>query len=270
MDTTIKKKIGILVVCINPEYWIYAKEMIESARKHLLVDHEVEYMLWTDMPEEMNYGCTIFPTDPVPWPYPTLLRYNLFLQQEEYLQKFDYLFYTDVDMRYVDSVGDEVLGEGLTMAQHPMYALARKFIPPYEPNPYSSAYIPRLGQISVDENGKQWFDPLYAAGGFQGGSTEAFILAMKSMKRSIDTDLSRNYIAIWNDESHWNKYLYNNPPAVVLNPSYVYPDSMIEDYYVLIWGRNYHPRIITITKKHTVSKEAGEFIRSEANRMPKI
>lgn len=263
MDENIKKKIGILCICLNPVYWPYCRAMIESAKKHLLTNHEVEYILWTDMPEEINYGCTLFPTDPVPWPYPTLLRYNLFLQQEEYLKKFDYLFYTDVDMLYVDTVGDEILGDGLTMAQHPMYALKRSFIPPYEPNPHSSAYIPRFGQISIDETGKQWFDPLYAAGGFQGGTTESFVEAMKSMKRTIDSDLSKNYIAIWNDESHWNKYLSEHAPAVVLSPSYIYPDSMIDLYYKKIWGCDYPPKIITITKKHTVSKEAGELMKKE-------
>jgi histo-blood group ABO system transferase len=265
MDKNImeKKKIGILCIAINPNYWVFAKNMIESARQHLLVNHDVEYIMWTDMPSEMNYGCTVFETESVPWPYPTLLRYNLFLQQEEYLKKFDYLFYVDLDMLFVNTVGDEILGDGLTMAQHPMYALKRSYIPPYEPNPNSSAYIPRFGQISVDENGKQWFDPLYAAGGFQGGTTESFIKAMKAMKRTIDEDFARNYIAIWNDESHWNKYLSENPPTVVLSPSYVYPDSMIQDYYVKIWGRNYIPRIITITKKFSVSKEAGEFLRNE-------
>jgi histo-blood group ABO system transferase len=243
--------------------------MIETARKYLLTNHDVEYMLWTDMPSESNYGCTLFPTEPIQWPYPTLLRYHLFLQQEEYLKKFDYLFYTDCDMRYVDTVGDEILGNGLTMAQHPMYALRRTYIPPYEPNPKSAAYIPRFGQISQDENGKTWFDPLYAAGGFQGGTTESFMTAMKSMKRGIDKDLSNNYISIWNDESHWNKYLSEHPPAVVLSPSYIYPDSMINEYYIPIWGRNYTPKLITITKKFSTSKEAGDVLREQLKNMPK-
>ena len=269
METDIKK-IGIMCVCINPLYWPYAKNMIESARKYLLAGHEVEYMLWTDMPGEVNYGCTLFPIDPIGWPYPTLLRYTLFLQQEEYLKKFDYLFYVDVDMLFVDTVGDEILGKGLTMAQHPMYALDRKFIPPYEPNPNSMAYIPRFGQICQDENGKTWFDPLYAAGGFQGGTTESFISAMKSMKRTIDADLAKNfYISIWNDESHWNKYLSEHTPDIVLSPSYIYPDSMPE-YYRYIWGREYKPKLVTLTKKFSTSKENGNLVKGQISSIPQI
>jgi hypothetical protein len=256
-----KKKIGIMCICLNSQYWPFAKDMIESAKQFLLTNHEVEFMLWTDMPDT-DYGATIFPTEPEVWPLPTLMRYHLFLKQEEYLKKFDYIFYTDIDMKYVGEVGDEILGKELTMAQHPMYALDRKFYPPYEPDPHSSAFIPRFGRI-LNEEGKPRLEPLYAAGGFQGGETKAFIKAMKGMKETIDKDFLRNYVAIWNDESHWNKYLNDHPKevSVVLSPSYIYPDSMIDTYYVKIWGRNYEPKIVTLTKKFSVSKEGGDAIR---------
>ena len=199
----------------------------------------------------------VFPVESIEWPMPTLMRYHLFLQQEEYLKNFDYVFYIDADMRITDWVGEEILGDGLTASQHPMYALRRNYQPPYEPNHESSAYIPRPGRI-IEEDGKKKFESLYYAGGFQGGKTEDFIKAMKEMRKNIDDDFTRNYIAIWNDETHWNKYLFNNPPKVVLNPSYIYPDSLVAEYYVKLWGRNYSPKIMTLTKSFTVSKEAGQ------------
>lgn len=202
----------------------------------------------------------VFPTEPIEWPMPTLMRYHLFLQQEEYLQKFDYIFYIDVDMRITDWIGEEILGEGLTAAQHPMYALRANYHPPYEPNPESKAYIPRPGRI-IEENGKKKFEQLYYAGGFQGGKTNDFIKAMKIMRKNIDDDFSRNYIARWNDESHFNRYLFDNPPSVTLSPSYIYPDSLIADYYIRLWGRNYSPKIMTLTKSFTVTKEAGEAVK---------
>lgn len=254
-------KVGLMFVCINQPYWQYAQPVIENARNLFLPGHETEIMMWSDMPnfpeaKNVNYGATVFPTESVQWPYPTLMRYHFFLQQEEYLKKFDYIFYIDLDMRIVNVVGDEILGKGLTAAQHPMYAVRKELNPPYEPNPASEAYIPRPGRI-VNENGNQRFQPLYYAGGVQGGETKAFIKAMKEMKRMTDSDLSNGYIPIWNDESIWNKYLFENPPDVVLNPSYVYPDSMIEDYYKKVWGRDYPPKIITLTKPFTTSKEGG-------------
>ena len=206
-----------------------------------------------------NRGVEIFPTEPVEWPMPTLMRYHLFLQQEEKLQDFDYIFYIDTDMRITDWIGEEILGDGLTAAQHPMYALRRNYQPPYEPNPESAAYIPRPGRIT-EEDGKKKFESLYYAGGFQGGKTEDFIKAMKVMRKNTDEDFGRNYIAIWNDETHWNKYLFENPPTVVLNPSYIYPDSLVADYYLKLWGRNYSPKIMTLTKSFTTSQQGGEAV----------
>lgn len=230
-------------------------------------------MVWTDMPSvncthcgSNKFGGKIFNIEPMEWPMPTLMRYHLFLQQEEYLKNFDYIFYIDVDMRIVDWIGEDILGNGLTAAQHPMYALRRNYQPPYEPNPESKAFIPRPGRI-IEENGNLKVEQLYYAGGFQGGKTEDFIKAMKVMRKNIDDDqFNQNYIAIWNDESHWNKYLFENPPAIVLDPGYIYPDSLVgnargDDYYIKVWGRNYSPKIMTLTKPFTATKEGGAAVR---------
>ena len=164
------------------------------------------------------------------------------------LKDYDYIYYLDADMRMVTVVGDEVLPEkGLLACLHPMYAFRKEYIAPYEPNTESTAYI-KTPQY-------------YYAGGFQGGKTKPFIEAMKRMKKNIDTDFDKiNYMARWNDESHWNTYLFKNPPEIVLSPAYIYPDSLIEDYYVKLWGTNYNPRIVTLTKPFSLTKEGGEAV----------
>lgn len=231
--------------------------MIESAKKFLLNGSEIDFLVWSDMPKEALPQATIFPTEPMGWPAPTLCRYNLFLEQEAKLLEYDYVFYCDADMAFVSRVGEEILGEGLTAAQHPMYALDHMYVPPYEPNPKSAAFIPRPGRILVSPDKKKRFQPLYYAGGFQGGRPADFIKAMKDMKKNIDKDMAQGYISIWNDESHWNKYLFKHPPSVVLSPSYIYPDSLIKAYYHKIWGRSYVPKLVTLTKKFSMSKEGG-------------
>lgn len=258
-----KYKVGVMFICINQPYWVYGPPVIEGVRQFFLPGHDVEVMMWADLgayPEskDVTWGADkVFHTESIGWPYPTLMRYHLFLQQEEYLKKFDYLFYLDLDMRIVNIVGDEILPkEGVMASQHPMYALDKKFNPPYEPNKDSASFIPRPGRV-VHDNGTPRFQPLYFAGGFQGGRTEAFIKAMQGTRDLLDKDLKQNYIPIWNDETAWNRYLFDNPPEVVLDPSYVYPDSMIEQYYKPIWGRDYVPRIVTLTKPFTISKEGG-------------
>lgn len=249
-------KIAVVAITLNPEYWQYIHAMIESARKFFLKGHEVDFILWTDMPSNTKIDAKIIPTEPFQWPLPTLYRYHLFLREEELLKEYDFIYYIDADMKFVSRVGDEVLGD-LVAAPHPGYYLRREYIPPYEPNQKSKAFIPRLGKLVV-ENGNNRLIPFYAAGGFQGGRSDKFIAAMKEMKQMIDEDFTKNnYIAIWNDESHWNKYLFNNPPDVFLDPSYVYPDSLINEYYIKLWGRNFVPRLVTLTKKHSLSKEGG-------------
>lgn len=247
-----KYKVALCFICVNENYWEFIPKTIEGAKKFFLPNHEVDYFVWSDLPKEETdkYEATIFPTESVEWPLPTLFRYHLFLQQEETLKKYDYVFYCDIDMVFASYVGDEVLGEGITAALHPMYALRSNFVAPFEPNPESAAYIP--------------FDNNYYAGGFQGGKAGDFIKAMKEMKKTIDTDFeNKNYIARWNDESHWNKYLKKNPPSIVLSPAYIYPDSLINEYYIKIWGRNYSPKLVTLTKKFTVNSAGGAAIQEQ-------
>lgn len=255
------QKIGVLVISLNEVFIPYTKKMLETAKSRLFPGEDVEYMIWSDTTDWP--GCTVFEVDAVPWPYPTLMRYHLFLQQEEKLRTFDKLLYIDADMEVMCEINPDILGDGLTCASHPMYRLDRRFIPPYEPNPNSAAYIPRLGQIMTDNKGKLWFEPIYAAGGIQGGNAAKFIEAMWWMKRAIDRDMQNNYIPIWNDESIFNAYLFHHPDdkLIVLDPGYVYPDSLIKEYYIPIWGRDYEKKIVTITKKHTLSKEGGDALK---------
>lgn len=257
-------RIAVVCICLNEQYWQYLPPMIESARKFLLKGHEVDFIAWTDMPKETNIDAKIIPTEPFQWPLPTLHRYSLFLREEELLSTYDFIYYIDADMKFVSRVGDEILGE-LVGAVHPMYYIKQNYIPPYEPNSTSTAYIPRTGRV-ISQNNKKRFEPLYFAGGIQGGRSDTFIKAMKVMKSRIDEDFNKNnYIAIWNDESHWNKYCFENPPDVVLNPSYVYPDSLINQYYRPLWGKNFVPKLITLTKKFSLSKQGGSDLHKILN-----
>lgn len=211
----------------------------------------------------------IIPTEPVPFPYPTLLRYNLFLQEEEKLKEFDYIFFCDVDMRFVSTVGDEILSDGITAAVHPGYHIRNQLHPPIESNPNSASYISRPGKIVNDPNATtatgqktgNRFVPLYYAGGFQGGKGEKFIEAMKATKKIIELDLNKSYIPRWNDESAWNRYLFEHEPQIVLSPSYIYPDSLIKEYYEpIVWGCSYPPKLITITKWFSLNVEGGNAV----------
>jgi len=309
-----RKKVALLFISLNPNYWPYLAQVIEDCKTNFLPQHKVDYFVWTDIPEkgssrvqevldglptqEQNdesvkngFGMRLFSkevisetlekmwktenlttieTEGIEWPAPTLMRYHLFLQKAEELKDYDYVFYLDADMRVVDKISDEILVDGLLAAEHPMYSLAPRYIPPYEPNEKSTAFIKRPGRV-VDENGRPRFKPYYIAGGFQGGTSGAFIKAMQAMKKNIDTDFDKlNYTAIWNDESHWNKYVFDmyDGPLTVLGPEYIYPDSLIKEYYEPTWGRSLKPKIITLTKPFSLSKEGGDNLNQMLGRKP--
>jgi hypothetical protein len=259
-----KPKIALLSICLNEQYWPYAQRLYETVAENLLKGHEIDKYIWSDMPEAHSFGATVFETEPATWPLPTLMRYHLFLREEETLAKYDYLLYIDIDMVIVGEVGDEILPKkGLIAAIHPMYTNKKGFeYAPFEPNPESAAYI--------DEK-EFWKNPTaYYAGGFQGGTAKAFIKAMKVLKKNTDTDFNNNYVARWNDESHWNKLCHDvMKPEVVLDPSYIYPDSLIEEYYNPIWPENhgYTPKIMTITKPFTLSKAGGDAVQEHVKKL---
>jgi len=248
--------------------------VLDSSSAAILMDNnKLEYLekLIGDLVKvrkEVNF----FEIESVEWPLPTLFRYHTLLQQEERLREYDYIFYCDIDMLFVNYVGDEILGENsLTLALHPMYALRENFWFPYDANPKSEAYIKLPGSYIIDDRkGGVKFRPEYYAGGFQGGTANLFIKAMKEMGKMIDSDFEKaNYIPRWNDESILQSYLFryiqDHPEIkkVVLSPAYVYPDSLIQEYYIKVWGKNYSPKIITLTKRFSVSKEGGEVIREQ-------
>lgn len=267
-----KFKVALLFICVNEPYHQYIKDAVGGASEFFLPGHNVDKFLWSDVPKEQvkDLGLKeLFEIEPVEWPLPTLYRYHLFLQQEEKLKGYDYVFYCDIDMRFVNVVGDEILSpaRGISAAQHPMYAISeadnqhlsflnqKNLNPPFEPNPESAAYVP--------------YPKFYYAGGFQGGGRKAFIKMCKALRKNIDKDFTKNYMARWNDESHYNRYLIDTQPDIVLSPSFVYPDSLVRNadgtpgYYMKIWGRDYPAKIITITKPFTVSSVAAEELNKQ-------
>lgn len=254
-------KQGIIYRSDADKCWVEATRAPEEKdfQEFYLICKDLLGKFYADFDKSLE-GVSLFETGAIEWPMPTLMRYHLFLKEEDALKDLDYLFYMDADMKVVEKVSDEILGDGLTAAPHPGYELQPKYIPPYEPNPQSTAYIPRLGRL-IEEGGKKRFMPFYAAGGFQGGKTKPFFKAMKVMRKNIDTDFNHGYTAIWNDESHWNKYLWEfqkrKGTITFLDQSYVYPDSLIKEYYVPLWGKEPPPKIVTLTKPFSISKQGG-------------
>jgi histo-blood group ABO system transferase len=223
--------IGIVVIATN-KYIDFAKPLIESIDKYFMVLHSRKIFLITDHTEfSCDAKVTIIPQEHQPWPKMTLLRYEMIYKNSEYFKDIDVLYYIDADMRVNDYVDNDFLpgDRDLVAVLHPGYFVKR--IQTFERNPLSTAYVPLTGHHT------------YYHGAIQGGKKEPYLNMCKELSENINKDLLNDYIAIWWDESHWNKYLIDHPKSFKqMTPSYSYPEK---------WNLPFAKKILALDKDHT-------------------
>jgi histo-blood group ABO system transferase len=201
-----------LCITATGKYISFIDPLIASAEKHFCKNHHVTYFVFTDSIRESTDNIIYLSHHKMGWPYDTLKRYHAYLAYQDVIGTQDYLFGLDADMLFVGEVGDEILGERVATI-HPCFYNLHRHRFTYEKRSESKACI-------YDHEGVTYF-----AGGFYGGSAEEFIKILTTTTTNIDDDLSRGIIAVWHDESHWNRYCIDNKPTVILNPSYCFPES---------------------------------------------
>jgi hypothetical protein len=212
-------KIGILYICTG-KYSIFWKEFYESSETLLLQEHDKEYFVFTDADkieyEEKENVHKIF-QEKQEWPLPTLLRFHIFLRVEQELQKMDYIFFFNANMKIVATITPgEILPDpdkedGLTVVLHSGYYKAKSSQLPYERKQKNSlAYL---------DKGRYYFQ-----GCLNGGTRTAYLKMIHKLKENIQTDLDNNIIATWHDESHLNKYMADKNPRI-LSPAYSYSEG---------------------------------------------
>lgn len=218
-------KVALVVISTGEKYWPYIEPLLDSAERYF-VPHAT--LLWTDCPAQ--FRCQSISYSNLGYPQATLKRYHAFLQAEDRLREFDYIFYSDVDMRFVGRISEEIFSDGITATEHPGY-VGRAGTP--ELRPESTAYAPVLKK--------------YFCGGFLGGTSEAFLTMARTIRQNVDADEKNGIVAVWHDESHLNRYLFDNPPAKILSPAFCYPETN-QEFYRGVWGRDYEPKILALTK----------------------
>lgn len=216
------KPVALFAIATN-KYIKYAKPLIESVDKYFLPSRQVVVYLFTnmeqqgmDLAEEYAAGrvkVRYVHTEHHPWPLMTLMRYEIFKGIKDMLEPFSHMFYCDVDMLFVDTVGEEVLTDGIMATAHPGFFNKPREMFTYETDSRSHACI-------RDDEGIYYF-----AGGFQGGSKEAYLTAINVCSDNIVTDLMCGRVAVWHDESHWNRFCIDHPPTRILHPGYCCPET---------------------------------------------
>jgi len=216
-----------LCVIATAKYQRFLPALLESVRRYFLVGHHVWPIVFSDTQPPVD-KIAFQPIQHRAWPGPTLYRYRDMLSARLLLQDMDGIFYCDADMQFVAPVGLEVLGDGLTATLHPGFHNRPRGAFTYEHRRESRAFV-------GSHEGTRYY-----AGGFQGGRGNDYLKAMEELAAAIDDDAARGVTAVWHDESHWNRYLIDHPPAVTLDPSYCCPEGwMIPNRKLLALDKNH-------------------------------
>ncbi len=213
-------KIGILYICTG-KYKIFWKDFYLSCEKYFISEAEKEYFVFTDSEsidfEKENPKIHRIFQENLGWPGNTLRRYGMFLNFKKQLVNFDYLFFFNADLQFLQKITTEeflpVGQEKLVACLHSGYFNKKISKFPYEKNNSSLAFVDKKNE------GK------YFQGAINGGNCQNFIEAIEIMNENIKLDQKNNIVAVWHDESHWNRYLSERDDVKILSPSYLYPEA---------------------------------------------
>ena len=216
------RKIGILYICTGA-YVVFWQDFHRSMEKKFCLNSSLEFFVFTDSDhiegdEKKNVHRIFVPCKG--WPYDTLFRFDIFIESEQIYTDCDYLFFFNANYICCRKVKEEEFlpssTEKLVFTIHPGMYNKQNTEFTYERNPESLAYIP-------DGEGRY-----YIAGGLNGGKTSDYMTLVHKLSDRIHKDLDNDIIAIYHDESHINKYLYesyDSPVYKLLSPGYCYPEG---------------------------------------------
>jgi hypothetical protein len=126
-------KIGIFLMGTG-KYIKLIQQLVESMERFFCIGpkfniFQVHYLIFTDdfewkpsLNNSMNRFYTKVYQKKLGWPYDTLNRFEMIFNRTKMLEldSFDYLYWLDADMRFVDNVCVDILSD-LVGTQHPHY-----------------------------------------------------------------------------------------------------------------------------------------------------
>lgn len=206
-------------------YVVFLRLFLETAEKYFMVGHKVIYYVFTDRPADVpqialqdgRQVVVLHVGNYRRWQDISMHRMEMIsnFSRQRFLREVDYLVCLDVDMKFSDHVGVEILAP-LFGTLHPVFYAADRQSFTYERRPLSRAYIPR------DEG------DFYYAGGFFGGSVPEVYRLTTACHQAMTADQAQGIEAVWHDESHLNRYLLSHKPSKVLSPEYLWDEQMLQ------------------------------------------
>lgn len=208
-------KIAILYICTG-KYNQFFRGFYQSSEQLFVRNIEKDYFVFTDNLRLCDAtNVFLIQKESRGFPLDSLFRFDMFLSVKDRLLSYDYVFFFNSNMLFVDSVGDEILpkNEDLVAVVHPGYYNKCSFLFPYERNKKSTAYI-RYAKKAYR----------YYMGSLNGGKTMAYLKLIEECAKNVNLDFDQKIIAMVHDESHLNKYLSEHS-CLGISPSYAYPEG---------------------------------------------
>ncbi|XP_062041330.1 histo-blood group ABO system transferase 2-like [Lepus europaeus] len=215
--------VGLTVFAVK-KYVAFLQLFLETAEQHFMVGHRVTYYVFTDRPADvprvpLREGrrlAVLAVRSHARWQDVSMHRMETIsrFSEQRFRHEVDYLVCVDVDMKFRDHVGVEILSP-LFGTLHPGFYRADRQAFTYERRPQSQAYIP------PDEG------DFYYLGGFFGGSVAEVQRLTSACHQAMVLDKANGIEAVWHDESHLNKYLLYHKPTKVLSPEYLWDQQLL-------------------------------------------
>lgn len=214
--------IAILYICTG-KYNQFFEGFYKSAEKYFFAEHEKHYFVWTDdaaLGDGLN-NVTIIHKECGGFPADSLFRFEMYLQAEDTLKNFDYIYFIQANAMFLQPVGEEILPDesGLSMGIWGGKMLKKPIcFYPYERNKKSLAYVAPYGKNYV-----------YYMGGINGGRTKEYLEMTRTLAANIRDDYNRGIIAAVHDQSHINAYLRNHR-CKIIPQEYCWPEEWTSDF----------------------------------------
>ncbi|XP_037675166.1 LOW QUALITY PROTEIN: histo-blood group ABO system transferase-like [Choloepus didactylus] len=235
--------IGLTVFAIQ-KHMVFLRLFLESAEKNFMVGHRVNYYIFTDQPDSVprltlkeDRQMVVLQVQNYSRLYDiSMHRMEMIsnLSAQRFLHEVDYLVCADVNVKFSNHVGVEILSS-LFGTLHPgFFGLTRSFFS-YEHRPHSQAYIP-------ESEGD-----FYYIRAFFGGSVREVYRLTKACHQAMMVDKANGIEAVWQDESHLNKYLLYHKPTKILSPEYLMDKPLLK-FSGILENRKQH--YIPVRKNH--------------------
>ncbi|KAM8876777.1 globoside alpha-1,3-N-acetylgalactosaminyltransferase 1-like [Synchiropus picturatus] len=224
IDDVYKKldpRVAVVVFAVG-KYTRYLKGFLESGEKHFLVDFRVTYYIFTDSEKDvpkvnLGKGRKVIVMD-VPsanrWQDVVFgrMKWTTIAIDTRIRAEADYLFLMDIDSVFHNRFGAESLSQLSAVLHRGYYKNTKRDSFPYERHPQSKAYIP------------QGEGDFYYTAAVSGGYLEEMYKMVKYCYEGTEEDAKNKIEAVWQEESHLNKYLLYNKPTKVLSPEFLWSD----------------------------------------------